>query len=931
MGAYDHTLNLPRTDFPMRANLPQREPEIQESWESTDLYGRLRKERLGKPKFILHDGPPYANGHIHIGTAMNKILKDFVVRFATMRGYDAPYVPGWDTHGLPIEHRALTELKIDRRKISPADLRDHCADFARKYIKVMTGQFKRLGVLGDWENPYITLDPRYEARQIEVFGEMVRNGHIYKGLKPVYWCASCETALAEAEIEYREKTSPSIYVTFPVVEGKGVLREDALVVIWTTTPWTLPGNTAVALHPEGDYILVETSAGKLLLAEPLAERLLSAVGLEKGPVLGKWKGRYLEGVNCGHPFLDRKSPLVLADYVSMEEGTGCVHNAPGHGPDDFDTGRRYNLPVVVPVDGRGKLTEEAGPFVGLGIEEANKAIPKRLKEWGRLLHLGTVQHQYAHCWRCKGPVIWRATEQWFASVDGFRDRALEAIKSVKWVPAWGETRITNMVASRADWCISRQRAWGVPIPAFYCNACGEHLITEDTIRAVVALFEREGSNAWFRREAAEILPEGAVCPSCSGTDFRKETDTMDVWFDSGSSHAAVLAQRPELSWPADLYLEGSDQHRGWFQSSLLTSVATRGQAPYRSVLTHGFVVDGEGRKMSKSLGNVVEPEEVIKQFGADILRLWVASSDYTNDVRVSGDILKQMAEVYRKIRNTIRFILGNLNDFDPAKDSLFWDSNRAIGQSLPEVDRWALHRLQEVVERVTAAYAGYEFHMAYRHVHEFCVSDLSTFYLDILKDRLYTAAPSSPERKAGQSVLYEVVRALILLISPILAHTSEEAWGYLTKRPGDPDSVHLASWPEPQRDLMDEELVSRWRAVRQLREIVSRELEEVRKSGLIGSSLEANVELGVGPGLLAVLEPLTETLADIFIVSSVKVLNINSDPYGPDPLPVVKVSPAQGEKCQRCWHYSETVGRFHHEDLCERCASIVGEHYSGKI
>ncbi len=946
MPDYGKTLNLPATAFPMRANLPQREPEIQARWEREDIYGQLRRARAGRPKFILHDGPPYANGHIHIGTAMNKILKDFVVRFASMRGYDAPFVPGWDTHGLPIEVKAIQELGIDRRRVSAAELRERCAAFARRYIDVMTAQFQRLGVMGDWRHPYVTLDPAYEARQILVFGEMAKRGYIYKGLKPVYWCATCETALAEAEIEYRAKRSPSIYVAFEVVDGRGRLPDGARVVIWTTTPWTLPGNAAVALHPAGVYRVMRTERGLLLLAEALAQRALAAMGLTGSPAAGvpEFTGADLEGVLCQHPFLDRRVPIVTGEHVTMEEGTGCVHTAPGHGPEDFEVGRRFGLPVLVPVDGRGILTTEAGPFAGLSCDEANEAIPGALERSGHLLKGGSVEHQYAHCWRCKNPVLWRATEQWFASVDGFREQALAAIREVRWIPAWGEVRIANMVAGRADWCISRQRAWGVPIPAFYCEGCGSHLIDDTTIAAVADLFRREGSNAWFLREAAEILPPGTSCPRCGGTSFRKETDTMDVWFDSGSSHAAVLAERPDLSWPADLYLEGSDQHRGWFQSSLLTAVATRGRAPYRAVLTHGFVVDGEGRKMSKSLGNVVEPEQVIREYGADILRLWVASADYTGDVRVSPDILKQLAEVYRKIRNTLRYLLGNLYDFDPRRDTAFSPDDPVALARVPAIDRWALHRAEEVRDEVTRAYESYEYHVAYRAVHDFCVTDLSAFYLDVLKDRLYTAGPTSFERRSAQTVLYELARLLLALVAPLMPHTADEAWAHLPKRHGDPVSIHLALWPEPREGYRDERLAARWRQFFAVRDEVARALEQVRQEKLIRDNQEAAVVLRIADRALAeVLAAFGTDLAALLRVSQAEMA------VGPAPEAgeetgawsrlypagnvrglAVEVLPARGEKCPRCWTYSETVGReADYPEVCSRCARTLREHHPG--
>lgn len=936
MADYRKTVNLPRTDFPMRANLPAREPEVQRFWDEIDVYGRLRSLRAGRPKFVLHDGPPYANGHIHIGTALNKILKDFVVRYASLRGLDAPFVPGWDTHGLPIEIKALQELGLDRRQISPAELRERCASFARTYIGIMTEQFKRLGCLGDWDHPYVTLDPDYEARQLRVFGEMAARGYIYRGLKPVYWCPVCETALAEAEIEYREKRSPSVYVAFEAEEG-GPLPPGARVVIWTTTPWTLPGNAAVAVHPRGEYAALRTDLGVLVVAAARAEEVLAAIGVEERGRLGAWRGADLEGVRCRHPFLARPVPVILGEHVSLEEGTGCVHTAPGHGPEDFEVGQKYGLPVLVPVDERGFLTAEAGPFAGLHCREADERIPAALAESGHLLRGGFIEHQYAHCWRCKNPVLWRATEQWFASVVGFREQALAAIRKVRWIPAWGETRIANMVAQRSDWCISRQRAWGVPIPAFHCRTCGQVLMDRDTSEAVADLFAREGSDAWFLRPAEEILPPGTHCPSCGGTSFDKETDTMDVWFDSGSSHAAVLAARPELTWPADLYLEGSDQHRGWFQSSLLTAVATQGEAPYRAVLTHGFVVDGEGRKMSKSLGNVVEPEEVIREYGADVLRLWVASADYAGDVRISPEILAQLAEVYRKIRNTLRYLLGTLAGWSLADRRLVAEEY----ERLAELDRWLLLRLAEVGDRVGAAYDEYQYHHVYRAIHELCVDELSSFYLEAVKDRLYCEAPDAEGRRRAQAVLYEVARALIHYLAPILPHTAEEAWTHLPRGEGEAESVHLSSWPELPERWRDPDLAARWVAFLDLRRHVYRGLEQARAAGLIGDSLEAQVLVRLDREWERRLGPLVrEDLATLLVVSRAELTGAKAPPSGPGWVTLsdreaglwASVSRAPGQKCQRCWRYSTSVGvseRF--PDLCHRCARVVEEHFVNAI
>ncbi|MCR4398658.1 MAG: isoleucine--tRNA ligase, partial [Firmicutes bacterium] len=901
--SYDHTLNLPRTSFPMRANLPVKEPEIQAFWEANDVYRKVREARKGLPKFVLHDGPPYANGEIHIGTAMNKILKDIVVKFADMSGWDSPYVPGWDTHGLPIEHKAIKALGIDRDNVGAVELRKRCEEFALKYKEIQKEQFKRLGVRGDWENAYLTLSPDFEAEQVKVFGQMAKKGYIYKGLRPVYWCPSCRTALAEAEVEYQDSKSPSIYVAFRVAERDGLLGGDVAVAIWTTTPWTLPANMAVAVHPEIEYAVYETDRGNLLLARGLAEKTAKEVGAAVAGVGRTLKGADLEGIVLRHPFVeDRLVPVVLGRHVTLEEGTGCVHIAPGHGVEDFEVGKEYGLQVYQPLDDRGVFTDLGGKFAGMEYSKANKAIIGELEERGALLKSGLVTHQYPHCWRCKKPVLFRATEQWFASVDKFRDQVLEEVGKVRWIPSWGEERMANMIRERTDWCISRQRVWGVPIPAFYCEGCGGILITDQTIESVSELFRREGSNSWYLREASEILPPGTTCPSCGSARFVKEKDIMDVWFDSGSTHAAVLDKRPELGWPCELYLEGSDQHRGWFQSSLLTAVATRGRAPYRTVVTCGFVVDGEGRKMSKSLGNVIAPSRVIDQYGADILRLWVASSDYKQDVRVSPAILAQLAEVYKKIRNTIRYLLGNLYDFDPAVDAV----SRA---EMMEIDRWAMHRLQRLIERVGRAYRDYEFHLVFRDIHNFCVLDMSAFYLDVLKDRVYTFGPTDRRRRAAQTVMFQAAVTLVKMMMPILTHTAEEAWQALPKVGDEPFSVNLAEWPKPNEEFIDDELEARWERLLAVRENVSKALEMARARKDLGSSLEARVVVYPrDDDTESLLLSYVADLPTIFIVSQVEVRRPGDTvPEGAIEFergPSVLVSPALGKKCARCWNYS---------------------------
>lgn len=906
---YRETLNLPRTDFPMRARLPQREPEVLEFWEQMGLYAAMWAARHDRQAFILHDGPPYANGEIHIGTALNKILKDIINRFAFLDGFDIPYVPGWDTHGLPIEHKAILELGIDDwRHIDPVELRNKCREFALKYVQIMTGQFRRLGVVGDWEHPYITLTPGYEAEQVKVFGEMAKQGFIYRGLKPVYWCADCETALAEAEVEYADKTSPSIYVAFPVRDGRGILpQEDTCVVIWTTTPWTLPANTAITLHPDFDYALVATEKGSLLLAADLVDQVLGTLGLE-GRVTKTFPGARLEGILCRHPFYDRDSLVILGDHVTREEGTGCVHTAPGHGREDFEVGQRYGVETIQPLDDRGYFTAAAPGLEGVFYQDGNGLIIDRISKAGYLLQSGKVVHQYAHCWRCKHPLLWRATRQWFASVEGFRPAALAAIDQVSWVPSWGRERIRGMVADRSDWCISRQRVWGVPIPIFHCGGCGRPVVNDTTIGAVADLFRREGSNAWFQKDAADILPAGYQCPDCGGGEWSKETDIMDVWFDSGSSHAAVLGTRKDLAWPADMYLEGSDQHRGWFQSSLLTAVATRGAAPFRKVLTHGFVVDGLGRKMSKSVGNVISPEAVIGEFGADILRLWVAASDYRGDVRVSPEILSQLAEVYRKIRNTFRFMLGNLYDFDPDQDLLPFEG-------LEELDRWVLGRTRELVERVEAAYREHQYHVLYHAFHNFCTLDLSAFYLDVTKDRLYTEGASSPRRRAAQMTLYWVTSTLVRVVAPILVFTAEEVWRHLPHIAGDPDSVHLTEWPRLPGEWRDEARAQAWQQLLAVRDEVTRAVERARNDGLVAGSQDAVVTLTADPGLADTLAGLGTDLAELFLVAGVDLLRGR----GPAGEVVVEVTRTAGGKCPRCWRY----GPADEGVLCPRCAEVV--------
>jgi isoleucyl-tRNA synthetase len=927
---YKSTLNLPKTDFPMQAGLPKREPEMLKEWQESKLYENVMKKNEGRPLYVLHDGPPYANGDIHLGTALNKVLKDIIVRYRNMSGYKAPYVPGWDTHGLPTELKARKKAGVgNSTTISDVELRKICREFALHYLDDQRNQFMRLGGIGDWQNPYITLTHDFEAKQVEVFANMAQKGLIYKGLKPVYWCPSCKTALAEAEIEYSEDPCDSIYVKFRVTDDKGVFSAKGIdpnkvfFVIWTTTTWTIPANVAICLGPEFEYSLVKCGDEYYVMATALYEEAMNAAGKTDYEVVATFMGSDLEYIKTAHPFLDRSSLVILGDHVTLESGTGCVHTAPGHGVEDYDVCHNHypELPVIVPVDADGKMTAEAGEmFCGLTTAEANKAILKHLDETGALFALKHIIHQYPHCWRCKNPVLFRATEQWFCSVDAIKDKAVEEINKVQWVPAWGRDRITSMVRERNDWCISRQRRWGVPIPIFYCKDCGEPLISKEAMDAVSKLFAKEGSDAWYIKTAKEILPEGTKCAKCGCTEFTQEHDIMDVWFDSGCSHAAVVDQRPELRWPADMYLEGADQYRGWFQSSLLTSVAWRGQAPYRTVVTHGWVVDGEGRKMSKSLGNGIVPSEIIEKYGADILRLWVASSDYHADIRISHEILKQLSDAYRKIRNTARFILGNLYDFDPNKDLVSPDN-------MEPIDRWALHRFNGLIEQVKKGYESYEFHEAYHAIHNFCVVDMSNFYLDVLKDRLYVEKADSATRRAAQSAMYLILDGMTRLVSPILAFTSDEIWRSMKHR-SDENAEHVLynDMPEPIDVNADDEFVARWDKIHQIREDVKKALEIARKDDVIHASLDAKVTLYCSSDLYPFVKSVEQVLPAVLIVSQLEVLEGGEGTFKGEELPglSVSVAHADGEKCSRCWSYGHTVGSDpEHPDICARCAAVL--------
>lgn len=914
---YRDTLNLPKTGFPMKANLSKREPEILKMWEERKIYGKLVQQAREKEKYILHDGPPYANGNIHIGTALNKILKDIIVKSKFMAGFNSHYVPGWDCHGLPVEHEVEKSLGQKRAGLSTVDVRKRCRDYAEKFVNIQREEFKRLGIFGAWENPYLTMNYGYQATIVREFGKFLLNGSVYKGKKPVHWCPTCKTALAEAEVKYEEHRSPSIYVKFrmtSVLLGlEGVERNKPLyVIIWTTTPWTIPANLAIALHPEFTYVAVDIGKEIYLLAERLLETVMEKFGIKDYRVVKKFTGRQLEGLKTMHPLYERESILVLAPYVTLDVGTGCVHTAPGHGQEDYETGIQYGLDIYSPVDDDGRFTKEVPFLAGQFVFDANTSVNKKLAEVGALLKEEEVVHSYPHCWRTNDPIIFRATEQWFISMEktGLRKNALRSIHEVTWIPPWGRDRIYGMIENRPDWCISRQRAWGIPITVFYCISCKQTLATEETIEHVATLFEKRGADVWFEEEPAALLPAGTRCPQCGGSEFEKETDILDVWFDSGVSWAAVLENRQELRYPASLYLEGSDQHRGWFHSSLLTSVGTRGHAPYDSVLTHGFVVDGEGKKMSKSAGNVIAPGEVINKLGADVLRLWVSAEDYKDDIKISDEILKRLADAYFRIRNTFRFLLGNLYDFDPEKDRIPYSN-------LYEIDRWALHRLQKLISRVREAYERFEFHIVYHSVQNFCAVEMSSTYFDILKDRLYTFASQSQGRRSAQTVLYEILKGLTGLMAPILSFTSEEVWQYLPNGEGKPESIHLTLFPEVRGDYLDEGLNERWERIWEIRTLVTKALEEARKGKKIGLSLDAQVRLSLPEKEYLFLQAYEEELKSIFIVSSV---TLQRGEKGVS----VEVLRADGNKCERCWNYDTSVGKDpEHPSACRRCVEVL--------
>ncbi len=933
---YRKTVNLPKTAFAMRANLRQREPEFQRRWKKMGLYQLIRDARQGRPKYILHDGPPYASGDLHIGTGLNKILKDMVVRSRTMMGFDAPYVPGWDCHGLPIEHQVLRELGEGALQAPTMDVRRRCRKFAAKHVKAHVGQFQQLGVLGDFERPYLTLDPSYEKAVIELFAELVERGYVYKRLKPIHWCYETRTALAEAELEYKDIESPAIYVKFALADDvrdlfPGLGDEPVALLIWTTTPWTLPANLAIALAAMAEYTAIryDDPATKqkevVILAEDLVEIVMAKLGIDDYERVGRCRGERLKGRHYCHVFTEERCPIVTASYVSLEDGTGCVHTAPGHGREDYETGLEYGLDIFSPVDEAGRLTDAVPDWMGLHVFDADPLIVDKLQDMGSLLYAETILHSYPHCWRSKAPVIFRATEQWFIAVDhkGLREKVLAAIPQVKWIPAWGEGRITAMVAERPDWCISRQRSWGIPIPAFYCDECGEVLLTKDTCLAVAELFGEKGSDAWFETDPADMLPAGTTCAGCGGAKFRRETDIFDVWFESGSSHRAVLrgpqAEAQGLRWPADLYLEGTDQHRGWFQLSMLPSVAADGEPPFKEVLTHGFVVDENGEKMSKSLGNFISVKDALEDFGAELQRLWTASVDFTDEIPASRDIIRRLEEPYRRFRNTFRFLLGNLRDFDPAE-------HRVEVAEMREVDRFALARLQRLIADARQAYDDYRIYRVYQRSYSFCAVDLSAFYLNVVKDRLYCDGEDSVSRRAAQTVMFEILNALVRLLAPILVHTAEDVWDAMPGREELP-SVHLALFPEANEAWSDEELEARWQKLLAVRDDVARELEKLRVAKEIGDGLDAAVALYAEGELYDFLRAHEAHLPEAFIVSEVTVTEgamENAVPGTDVPALGVVALKSDQPKCARCWRHLPSVGADgEHPELCARCAKVV--------
>ena len=925
---YDATLNLPKTEFPMRAGLPKREPEMLRRWEEMDIYGEMLKKNEGKPLFNLHDGPPFSNGALHMGHALNKSIKDFITRCYAMRGYYTPYIPGWDNHGMPIESAIIKEQKLNHKAMSVADFRSACHDYANHYIDVQREGFKRMGVIGDWDHPYKTMDPGFEAMETRVFGKMYKNGHIYKGLKPVYWCAHDETALAEAEIEYKDDPCTTVYVKFPMHDDLGKLsaldKSRLYFVIWTTTIWTLPGNLAIALHPSESYVIVKAPNGEMyIMAEALTEKVMGLGGFKDYEIVEKHEGAFFENMLADHPFLPKTSRLVLADYVTMDSGTGCVHTAPGFGADDYMTCKRYGMEMVVPVNDQGKHTDYAGKYAGMGTDESNPVILNDMKESGMLFASEDIIHSYPHCWRCKQPIIFRATPQWFCSVDSFKDEATAACEDVRWIPAWGKDRMKSMILERTDWCISRQRRWGLPIPVFYCDDCSKPVCTDESIESVAGIYEKEGSNAWFEHEAAELLPEGFTCPHCGGRHFTKETDTLDGWFDSGSTHYAAM-ERDQGFWPATMYIEGLDQYRGWFQSSLLVAVGALGRgAPFKECVTHGWTVDGEGRAMHKSLGNGMDPAEIFDKYGADLLRLWAGSSDYHVDVRCSDEIFKQLSQNYLKFRNTARYCLGNLDGFD---------ANELVRpEDMQELDKWAITRLNKLIEKTFAAYDEYEFHVVSHLINDFCVVELSNFYLDIIKDRLYCSGRNSLERRSAQTALFLILDTLTKMFAPILAFTCDEIWLSMPHRAGDDArNVVLNEMNKPFAEYaLDDSEMAKWDALISVRNDVNGVLEKARADKRIGKPLEASVTLRASGESKAVLDKVSDmNLKELLIVSECLIAEDDaadeaavtaSGSYNPGL--TVSVREAAGTKCPRCWMHS--IDADAETGLCPRCKAVL--------
>ncbi|MGM0507616.1 MAG: isoleucine--tRNA ligase [Fusobacteriota bacterium] len=928
---YGKSLNLPKTNFKMKANLPNKEPQILNQWDKQDIYQKSLENR--DKEFILHDGPPYANGNIHIGHALNKTLKDIILKYKRMQGFKAPYVPGWDTHGLPIELKVSEEIGGKIKDMSELKIRQKCAKYAKKYVRKQKKEFQRLGILGEWDNPYLTLNPEYEAKQLEVFSDLYENGYVFKGMKPIHWCPTCQTALAEAEIEHHDHKSPAIYSKFEFQDGEVDKfdldlkeGEKASAVIWTTTPWTFPGNIAISVHPDFKYVFARTSKGVLLVAKELLESTMKETNLKDYEVIKEMKGSELENLICDHPFLGRKSTIILGTHVTLEAGTGCVHTAPGHGQEDYVVGTKYDLPVISPVNSQGHMTEDAGEFAGLFYKKANKEIVKKLEEIGSLLNVKDIDHQYPHCWRCKNPVIFRATEQWFVKAEGsdLREKGLKALEDVKFIPEWGRNRMTSMLEDRPDWCISRQRIWGVPIPVFYCEKCNQEIINKETVARVIEKVKKEGTDTWIKSTPEELLGDLAKCPECGETHLRKEDNIMDVWFDSGSSHRAVLETRENLSWPADLYLEGSDQHRGWFQTSLLTSVGSTGKAPYKEILTHGFVNDGEGKKMSKSKGNVVSPQEIIKKYGADILRLWTASVDYREDIKISQGILKQMSESYRRIRNTARYILGNISDFDVKKDTLPYED-------LLEIDKWALNKLEELKRKVTANYEKYEFYNLFYDIHYFASVHMSAFYLDTLKDRLYVLPTNSKSRRSAQTVMHEILYNLVKMISPVLTFTAEEIWMKMPDESKEVESILLVDWIEENDQYLNSELDEKWEKILKYKNNINKQIEKARNEKIIGHPLNAEVIIyAEDEEQKSFIKDNFEKWESVLIVSKVTMEESKSENMSElEELSgvYVEVKKAPGEKCERCWKYSEEIGKVdeNHPEICPRCTKIVNE------